>query len=225
MGQIHQTRQQEGEQMSLYRSLLRAGVPPGLCRMLVMQEGWDETSLRDLPQNPDVVKDSTGVDYLRWWYENSTLSRAHMEFLFEIINYIKYNRAKYELYKKIGRNRSYSYKYTLAETQYDSDFIQELNAIARKMSHARDPSPLINYTRPLFLNVYEFISRYSDAEFSMMTNNIRQHLIEEPLYLLSSKQINQREAGILDKYLQEYPFWAFGELYPITSLNYPKAFK
>ena len=96
------------------------------------------------------------------------------------------------------------------------------------MSHFYDPLPLINYTGDLFLidtRKQPLETRYSDAEFRRMTENIRQHLADEPGYLLESNQINQREAGILDGWLERHPFWRFGELYPITSLNYPKAFK
>ncbi len=151
-----------------------------------------------------------------------------MEYLLEVINYIKYNRAKYQLYKQIGRNRSYSYQRTLIMPYNDSNFLQELNSIARRMSHADDPLPLINYTGDLFLidtGRQPLETRYSDAEFRRMTENIRQHLADEPGYLLESQQINQREAGILNEQLQRHPIWTFGELYPIASLNYPKAFK
>lgn len=211
--------------MSRYHSLKRAGLPPNLSNYLYISD-FDTNEMGD--------DDGTGIrtwrDYLADWYTNHTISRAHMEYLFAVINYIKYNRAKYQMYKLIGRNRSNSYTQTLLLPVHDSDFLQELNAIARKMAHADDPLPLIRYTGDEYWVLSDtsrqpLERRYSDAEFRMMAENIRQHLADEPLYLLESRQINQREADILDEQLQEYPFWTFGELNPITSLNYPKAFK
>ena len=210
--------------MSLHQSLTRAGFPADLSHYFGY--GLDFGTARM------VDDDGTGVrtwrEYLADWYIHHTISRAHMEYLLEVINYIKFNRAKYELFKQIGRNRSYSYRRTLIMPYNDSNFLQDLNSIARRMSHADDPLPLINYTGDLFLidtGRQPLETRYSDAEFRRMTENIRQHLADEPGYLLESQQINQREASILDEQLQRHPIWTFGELYPITSLNYPKAFK
>ena len=210
--------------MSLHQSLTRAGFPVGLSQYFGYGLDFGTAGVSD--------DDGTGVrtwrDYLGDWYTHHTISRAHMEYLLEVINYIKFNRAKYQMYSQIGRNRSYHYRHVLSENEYDSDFLQELNAIARKMAHADDPLPLIDYTGDLFLidtRRQPLETRYSDAEFRMMTENIRQHLADEPDYLLESRQINQREADILDEKLQGYPFWTFGQIYPITSLNYPKAFK
>lgn len=214
--------------MSLHQSLTRAGFPVDLSIDI-----WESIGMgSDFATGEMGDDDGTGIrtwrDYLADWYTQHTISRAHMEYLLEVINYIKYNRAKYQLFKQIGRNRSYRYTQALIDSYHDSDFLQELNSIARRMSHADDPLPLINYTGDLFLidtRRQPLETRYSDTEFRRMTENIRQHLAEEPGYLLESQQINQREAGILDEQLQRHPFWTFGELYPITSLNYPKAFK
>ena len=217
--------------MSLRRSLQRVGFPFSLSNLLVRGDyGRFSFFVKGniFSEKPYGSGRRKGQENVLDWYENSTLSRPHMEYLLEVINYIKYNRAKYQMYKQIGRNRSYSYTYTLRDAENDSDFLQELNAIARKMAHADDPLPLIDYTGDLFLidtRRQPLETRYSDAEFRMMTENIRQHLADEPGYLLESRQINQREADILDEQLQRHPFWTFGELYPITSLNYPKAFK
>lgn len=213
-----------GIEMSLYHSLRRVGFSNNLSNYLYMLD-FDTNGLSDEgTHHPN----QTWRDFLTGWYENSTLSRAHMEYLLEVINYIKYNRAKYQMYKLIGRNRLYSYTQTLTDAEHDSDFLQELNSIARKMTYADDPLPLINYNGNLFLSDTRrqpLERRYSDEEFRRMTENIRQHLADEPGYLLQSQQINQREASLLEEKLQSYPFWRFGELYHITSLNYPKAFK
>ncbi len=211
--------------MSLHHSLKRVGFPADLSHYLGYVSDFGPIGMGD--------DDGTGIrtwrEYLGDWFTGHTISRAHMEYLIEVINYIKYNRAKYQMYRQIGRNRSYSYRHILSgENEYDSDFLQELNALARKMAHADDPLPLINFTGDIYLidtRRQPLETRYSDEEFRMMTENIRQHLADEPGYLLESRQINQREASILDEKLQKYPFWTFGELYPITSLNYPKAFK
>ena len=214
-----------GIEMSLHHSLTRAGFPVDLSHYFGYGLDFGTAEMDD--------DDGTGIrtwrDYLGDWYTHHTISRAHMEYLFAVINYIKYNRAKYQMYRQIGRNRSYSYRHILSgENEYDSDFLQELNGLARKMAHADDPLPLINYTGDLYLidtRRQPLETRYSDEEFRMMTENIRQHLADEPGYLLQSQQINQREASILDEKLQKHPFWRFGELYHIISLNYPKAFK
>ncbi len=210
--------------MSLHQSLTRAGFPVDLSHYFGYGLDFSRGGMGD--------DDGTGVrtwrEYLADWYTQHTISRAHMEYLLEVINYIKYNRAKYQLYKQIGRNRSYGYTQALIDSYHDSDFLENLNSIARKMSHFDDPLPLINYTGDLFLidtRKQPLETRYSDAEFRRMTENIRQHLADEPGYLLESQQINQREAGILNEQLQRHPIWTFGELYPIASLNYPKAFK
>jgi hypothetical protein len=214
-----------GIEMSLHHSLTRAGFPIDLSHYFGYVSDFGPLGMGE--------DDGTGIrtwrEYLRDWYTDHTISRAHMEYLLEVINYIKYNLAKYQMYRQIGRNRSYSYRHILSgENEYDSDFLQELNSIARKMTYADDPLPLINYTGDVFLidtRRQPLETRYSDEDFRMMTKNIRQHLADEPGYLLQSQQINQREASLLEEKLQSYPFWRFGELYHITSLNYPKAFK
>lgn len=215
--------------MSLHQSLTRAGFPVDLSNYFAYAGSYGGFAFTGEMDYDDGTGIRTWRDYLADWYTHHTISQAHMEYLIEVINYIKYNRAKYQMYRQIGRNRSYHYRHILSgENEYDSDFLQELNAIARKMAHADDPLPLIDYTGDLFLidtRRQPLETRYSDAEFRMMTENIRQHLADEPDYLLESRQINQREADILDEKLQGYPFWTFGQLYPITSLNYPKAFK
>ena len=214
-----------GLRMSLHQSLTRAGFPVDLSHYFGYGLDFGTAKMVDDLEEYGV---RTWRDYLADWYTHHTISRAHMKYLLEVINYIKFNRAKYLLYKQIGRNRSYGYKHTLIDSYHDSDFLQDLNSIARKMSHADDPLPLINYTGDLFLidtRRQPLETRYSDTEFRRMTENIRQHLADEPGYLLESQQINQREAGILDGWLERHPFWTFGELYSITSLNYPKAFK
>jgi hypothetical protein len=214
--------------MSLHQSLTRAGFPVDLSNYFAYGGSYGGFAFTGEMGEDDGTGVRTWRDYLGDWYTHHTISRAHMEYLLEVINYIKFNRAKYQLYKQIGRNRTYNYTQALIDSYHDSDFLQELNAIARKMAHADDPLPLIDYTGDLFLidtRRQPLETRYSDAEFRMMTENIRQHLADEPDYLLESRQINQREADILDEKLQGYPFWTFGQLYPITSLNYPKAFK
>ena len=73
-----------------------------------------------------------------------------MEFLIEVINLIKYNRAKYQMYDRLGRNRTYSYRHALFHGDDDEDFIGELNSVARKLSHLDDPAPFINYSGDIF---------------------------------------------------------------------------
>ena len=216
--------------MSLYRSLKRAGLPPNLSNYLYILQ-FDKSSLSDDIDEFRTMEGNTPVpvvyrDFLRDWYENSTLSRPHMEFLIEVINLIKYNRAKYEMYDRVGRNRHYSYHYALFHGDDDENFIGELNSIARKLSHADDPAPFINYSGDIFYLDSPFVNpRYSNAEFRMMADNIRRHLVDEPRYLVESKQITSSEAALLKEYLQAYPFWNFNELYTVTSLNFPKGFK
>ena len=219
--------------MSLYHSLQRAGLPRNLSNYLYIVP-FDKSSLSDdidevrTMEDPWFVRHQVYRDFLRDWYENSTLSRPHMEFLIEVINLIKYNRAKYEMYDRVGRNRHYSYRHALFHEDDDENFIGELNSIARKLSHADDPAPFINYRGDLFFLQQENLwleRRYSDAEFRMMADNIRRHLVDEPRYLVESKQITESEAALLKEYLQAYPFWNFTELYAITSLNFPKGFK
>jgi hypothetical protein len=162
--------------------------------------------------------------YLEW----RELSKAHMEFLFEIINLVKYNRAIYTTLK-IMRNSNDSLTYImyediLQESSNDSSFIQELNSICRKLPHAQDESPLINYQGNEYYGLNGW--NYSDDEFRSMSRNIRNHMIANLLFLEESGQVTSAEIEAINLKIQDiFPYWHIDELFPIMAFNFPKGFK
>jgi hypothetical protein len=167
---------------------------------------------------------STYKEYLSTYYTWRELSMAHMEFLFEIINLVKYNLAVYNV---VDRSSDYFrdwYNLTLQENTNDSEFISELNYICRQLPHARDDSPLIDYMGGIYYGLQGW--QYSDSEFRSMTNNIRKHIIAKELWMEENGFISSSQVATIHQELQEtFPYWNIEELFPSYSINFPKGFK
>ncbi len=167
---------------------------------------------------------STYKEYLSTYYKWRELSRAHMEFLFEIINLVKYNLAVYNV---VDRNSNFFrdwYNLTLQENTNDSEFISKLNDISRRLPHARDDTPLINYQGNIYYGLQGW--RYSDFEFRSMTNNIRKYIMAQELWMEEESFLSSSQIVTIHQELKEtFPYWNFEELSSVTTLNFPKGFK
>ena len=177
-------------------------------------------------QKDEIIREgfSTYKEYLSTYYKWRELSRAHMEFLFEIINLVKYNLAVYNV---VDRNSVFFrkwYNLTLQENTNDSEFISQLNYICRKLPHARDDTPLINYQGNIYYGLQGW--RYSDFEFRSMTNNIRKYIMAQELWMEENEFLSSLQIVTIHQELKEtFPYWNFEELSSVTTLNFPKGFK
>ena len=193
---------------------------------------WNSTTLKRVYANTsekdEIIREgfSTYKEYLSTYFKWRELSRAHMEFLFEIINLVKYNLAVYNVVGRVGifdyfRNW---YNLTLLENINDSEFISHLNDICRKLPHARDDTPLINYQGNIYYGLQGW--RYSDFEFRSMANNIRKYIMKWEIEMEENEFLSSSQIVTIHQELKEtFPYWNFEELSSVTTLNFPKGFK
>jgi hypothetical protein len=112
----------------------------------------------------------------------------------------------------------------LQENTNDSEFISNLNDISRRLPHARDDAPLINYQGNIYYGLQGW--RYSDFEFRSMANNIRKHIMAQELWMEENKFLSSSQIVTIHQELKEtFPYWNFEELSSITTFNFPRGFK